>query len=103
MDITFFGGIIVLIAALYLIFWLFDKLRKEKPSQETRGTIDTLCSFGCAVIFGALMIGLGLLSLAVRRADLGLQGVALLVAGSVLVLTSVFSRAACKKPAAPEE
>ena len=93
MDITFFGGIVVLIAALYLIFWLFDKLRKEKPPQETRGSIDTLCSFGCAVISGGPPGG----------GALGLQGVALLAAGSVLVLTSFFSRAACKKPAAPEE
>ena len=103
MDVTFFGGIIVLIAALYLVFWLFDKLRKEKPSRESRGTIDTLCSFRCGLVSGALMLGLGLLSVLLPGADLVYQGVALLIAGSVLILVSALGRCGSRRPAAPEE
>lgn len=103
MDMPFFGGVIVLIAVLYLVFWLFDKFRKEKPVQETRGSIDMLCSFRCGLIGGALMVGLGILSLAVGDGGLALQGIALLIAGIILLVLAAFGRCVPRKPASPGE
>jgi len=101
-DITFFGGLLVLIAALYIIFWIFDRLHKGKPEQEPRGTIDTLCSCKCTLISGGGMVALGIISLAASPDQLGLRAAALLIAGVFLLVMGSVERKRGKKPPVPE-
>jgi len=102
LDISFFGGLLILIAALYVIFWIFDRLHKRKPQQEPRGTIDTLCSCKCTLISGGGMVVLGIISLAASPSQLGLRAAALLVAGAFLLVMGSFGRKRAEKPPTPE-
>jgi len=95
-DLTFLGGLLVLIAVLYIVFWIFDKFSKHKPEEPTRGSIDTLCSCRCGLISGGLLVALGLVSVMLRRDALALRGAVLLVTGLVLVGMSLTRRRGCR-------